>query len=64
MKPLYRTLLAIAVGTAILVSVSAKASDRGTGITPNEAQRLRHQVQQYHEMQRIAGADGTISRAA
>ena len=50
MKPKFRTLVAIAVGTAILVSVSADASNRGSGITPNEAQR-------------IAGSDGTISRA-
>ncbi len=50
MKPKFRTLVAIAVGTAILVSVSAEASNRGSGITPNEAQR-------------IAGSDGTISRA-
>jgi len=63
MKPKFRTLVAIAVGTAILVSVSADASNRGSGITPNEAQRLRYQVQQYHKMQRIAGSDGTISRA-
>ncbi len=50
MKPKFRTLVAIAVGTAILVSVSADASNRGSVITPNEAQR-------------IAGSDGTISRA-
>ena len=63
MKPKLRTLVAIVVGTALLVSVSADASNRGSGITPNEAQRLRNQVQQYHKMQRIAGSDGTISRA-
>lgn len=63
MKQKFRILVAIAVGTAILHSVSADASNRGSGITPNEAQRLRYQVQQYHKMQRIAGSDGTISRA-
>jgi hypothetical protein len=63
MKPKFTTLVAIAVGTAILMSVSADASNRGSGITPNEAQRLRYQVHQYHKMQRIAGSDGTISRA-
>lgn len=63
MKPLLRTLLALAVGVAILHSVAADASNRGSGITRNEAQRLRHQVQQYHKMQRITGSDGTISRA-
>ena len=63
MKPKFRTLVAIAIGTAILVSVSADASNRGSGITPDEAQRLRYQVQQSHKMQRIAGSDGTISRA-
>ena len=63
MKQKFRTLVAIAIGTAILVSVSADASNRGSGITPNEAQRLRYQVQQYHKMQRIAGSDGTVSRA-
>jgi len=63
MKQKFRTLVAIAIGTAILVSVSADASNHGSGITPNEAQRLRYQVQQYHKMQRSAGSDGTISRA-
>lgn len=63
MKPKFRILVAIVVGTGILVSVSADAGNRGSGITPNEAQRLRYQVQQYHQMQRIAGSDGTISRA-
>ena len=63
MNPKLRILVAIAIGTAILHTVSADASERGSGITRNEAQRLRFQVQQYHQMQRIAGSDGTISRA-
>ncbi len=63
MKPKFSTLVAIAIGTAILMSASADASNRGSGITPDEAKRLRYQVQQYHKMQRIAGSDGTISRA-
>jgi len=63
MKRKLRTLAAIALGVAILVSAAADASDRGSGITPNEAQRLRYQVQQYHKMQRIAGSDGQITRA-
>lgn len=58
-----RFLLALAIGVAILKSVAAEASARGPSITPNEAQHLRHQVQQYHQMQRIAGAEGNISRA-
>ena len=33
------------------------------GISPDEAKRLRYQVQQYHQMQRYAGADGLITRA-
>lgn len=63
MKPKFSTLVAIALGAAILMSAAADASNRGSGITPNEAQRLRYQVQQYHQMQRIAGSDGQITRA-
>jgi hypothetical protein len=58
-----RLLIAVAVGVAILRSVAADAGERGSGITRNEAQRLRYQVHQLHRMQRIAGSDGTISRA-
>jgi len=63
MKRKFRMLAALAVGVAILVSAAADAGTRGSGITPDEAQRLRYQVQQYHQMQRIAGSDGTITRA-
>ena len=62
MKPILRTLAAIAVGSMILVSVAAEAGTR-SGITPNEAKRLRYQVQQYQQMKRLAGADGLITRA-
>lgn len=62
MKLKLRTLAAIAVGTLILVSAAADAGTR-SGITPTEAQRLRHQVQQHHLMKRLAGADGVITRA-
>lgn len=62
MKRKLRTLAAIAVGTLILVAASADASTRA-GITPNEAARLRYQVQQYHQMKRYAGADGVVTRA-
>lgn len=62
MKPILRTLAAIAVGSMILVSVAAEAGTR-SGITPNEAKRLRYQVQQYQQMKRHAGADGLITRA-
>jgi len=63
MKPKFSTLVAITIGAAILMSTAADAGNRGSGIAPNEAQRLRYQVQQYHKMQRIAGADGQITRA-
>jgi hypothetical protein len=63
MKQKLRLLAALAIGVAILHSVAADASTRGSGITQDEAQRLRFQVQQYHQMQRIAGSDGTITRA-
>lgn len=62
MKPKLRMLAAIAVGTLILMSVAADADAR-PGINPNEARWLRHQVQQYHQMKRHAGADGLITRA-
>ena len=62
MKLKFRTLAAIAIGTLILVSAAADAGTR-SGITPEEAQRLRHQVQQYQTMKRHAGADGVITRA-
>lgn len=62
MKLKVRTLAAIAVGTLILVSVSADASTR-SGITPNEAARLRYQAGLYQQMKRYAGADGVITRA-
>jgi len=58
-----RTLAAIAVGVAILVSASAEAATRGSGIAPSEAQRIRWQSQQYQQMKRCAGADGMITRA-
>ena len=63
MKRIFRRLGAIAVGVAILVSASADASTRGSGISPGEAQRLRHQAQLYQQMKRYAGADGVITRA-
>lgn len=62
MKRKLRTLAAIAVGTLILVSAAADAGTR-SGITPDEAQRLRYQAQQYQRMKRYAGADGVITRA-
>lgn len=62
MKITFRTLAAIAVGTMILMSAAADADTR-SGISPNEAKRLRYQVQQYHQMKRYAGADGLITRA-
>lgn len=63
MKPKFRRLAAIAVGIAILVSTAADASTRGSGISPNEAQRLRYQFQQYQQMKRYAGANGLVTRA-
>ena len=62
MKITLRMVAAIAVGTMILVSAAADAGPR-SGISPDEAKRLRYQVQQYHQMQRHAGADGLITRA-
>ncbi|MGQ0428840.1 MAG: hypothetical protein ACT4UQ_02780 [Gammaproteobacteria bacterium] len=62
MKRKLRTLAAIAIGTLILVSAAADASTR-PGITPDEAKRLRYQVQQYKQMKRYAGADGVVTRA-
>ncbi len=62
MKLKLRTLAAIAVGAWILVSAAADASTQ-SGITPDEAKRLRFQVQNYQTMKRLAGADGNISRA-
>ncbi|HEY7739939.1 MAG TPA: hypothetical protein VIB01_04930 [Steroidobacteraceae bacterium] len=62
MKLKFRTLAAVAIGTLILVSAAADAGTR-PGITPDEAQRLRYQAQQYQVMKRIAGADGVITRA-
>lgn len=62
MKITFRTLAAVAVGTMILMSAAADADTR-PGISPNEAKRLRYQVQQYHQMQRYAGADGLVTRA-
>ena len=62
MKFKFRTLAAIAVGTMILMSASADANPR-SGVTPDEAKRLRYQVQQYQQMKRYAGADGLITRA-
>lgn len=62
MKLKFRTLAAVAIGTLILVSAAADAGTR-SGITPDEAQRLRYQVQQYQVMKRYAGADGVITRA-
>jgi hypothetical protein len=62
MKLKFRTLAAVAIGTLILVSAAADAGTR-SGITPDEAQRLRYQAQQYQVMKRIAGADGVITRA-
>jgi hypothetical protein len=62
MKLKFRTLAAVAIGTLILVSAAADAGTR-SGITPDEAQRLRYQAQQYQVMKRIAGADGMITRA-
>ncbi|MGQ0384309.1 MAG: hypothetical protein ACT4UP_06475 [Gammaproteobacteria bacterium] len=62
MKLTLRTLAAIAVGTLILVSAAADAGTR-SGITSDEAKRLRYQVQQYQLMKRYAGADGVITRA-
>ena len=62
MKITFRMVAAIAVGTMILVSAAADADTR-SGLSPDEAKRLRYQVQQYHQMQRHAGADGLITRA-
>jgi hypothetical protein len=62
MKITFRMVAAIAVGTMILMSAAASAGTR-PGISPDEAKRLRYQVQQYHQMQRYAGADGLITRA-
>jgi hypothetical protein len=62
MKPALRTLAAIAVGSMILISAAAEAGPR-SGITPDEAKRLRYQAQQYQQMKRYAGADGLITRA-
>ena len=62
MKITFRLVAAIAVGTMILMSAAADADSRA-GISPNEAKRLRYQVQQYHQMQRYAGADGLVTRA-
>lgn len=62
MKLKFRTLAAVAIGTLILVSAAAEAGTR-SGITPDEAQRLRYQAQQYQQMKRLAGADGVITRA-
>lgn len=61
MKLTFRMVAAFAVGTMILMSAAADAGTR-PGISPNEAKRLRYQVQRYHQMQRYAGADGRISR--
>lgn len=62
MKITLRMVAAIAVGTMILMSAAADADPR-PGIGPDEAKRLRYQVQQYRQMQRYAGADGLITRA-
>jgi len=62
MKITFRMVAAIAVGTMILMSAAADADTR-PGISPNEAKRLRYQVQQYHQMQRYANADGLVTRA-
>lgn len=62
MKITFRMVAAIAVGTMILMSAAADAGTR-PGISPDETKRLRYQVQQYHQMQRYAGADGLITRA-
>mgnify|MGYP001604590295 CR=1 FL=1 len=62
MKITFRMVAAIAVGAMILVSAAADAGTR-PGFSPDEAKRLRYQVQQYHQMQRHAGADGLITRA-
>ena len=59
MKITFRMVAAIAVGTMILMSAAADAGTR-PGISPNEAKRLRYQVQQYQQMKRYAGADGLI----
>jgi hypothetical protein len=62
MKITFRMVAAIAVGTMILMSAAANADTR-PGINPDEAKRLRYQVQQYQQMKRYAGADGLITRA-
>ena len=62
MKITFRMVAALAVGTLILMSAAADAGTR-PGIGPNEAKRLRYQVQQYHQLQRYAGADGVVTRA-
>jgi hypothetical protein len=62
MKITFRMVAAIAVGTMILMSAAADAGTR-PGIGPNEAKRLRYQVQQYQQMKRYAGADGLVTRA-
>ncbi len=62
MKLRIRTLAAIAIGTLILMSAAADAGTR-SGITPDEAKRLRHQAGQYQKMKRYAGADGVVTRA-
>ncbi len=61
MKITLRMVAAIAVGVLLLMSAAADADTR-SGISPDEAKRLRYQVQQYHQMQRHAGADGLITR--
>lgn len=62
MKITFRLVAAIAVGTLILMSAAADAGTR-PGIGPDEAKRLRYQVQQYYQMRRHARADGLITRA-
>ncbi len=62
MKITFRMVAAVAVGTMILVSAAADAGTR-PGINPDEARRLRYQVQQYHQMQRHAGADSRVHRS-
>lgn len=62
MKITFRMVAAIVVGTMILMSAAADAGTR-SGISPDEAKRLRNQVQQYHQMQRYAGADARVQRS-
>ena len=50
------------VTRAVVSHPAAPRPHPGTEISPGEAARIRHQVQQHHHMQRRAAADGEVSR--